>query len=502
MAAPPPSTPVIVGVGETANRSKRVEDAREPLDLMLDAVRKAIGDAGVQEEDIIPLIDTISVVPPWSWPYKDLPSLVASKLGVRNAKNLELGIHGGNQPVMLCDQAARQVASGEGKVAVITGGEALASLAACRKAGETPRGWTAPDPTQSSLDISNLDIRGKNVGTRHGMGLPIHVYPMYENASRAHRKQSYSDNNEESQEMYAAFDRTACSLEYSWRSGQRPKTAKEIGTPTERNRMICTPYPLLMNAFNNINLAAAAIVTTVHHAEALGIPLWERPCYHRSQAIEQSIDAAMRRSGIDKSDIDCYDFYSCFPIVPKLACRHLGLDPVSPSKPISLLGGLTSFGGAGNNYSLHAIAEMTRQIRNGSYKTGLILANGGVLTYQHAICLSSAPRRDSSPYPGGDAQPELVEAGDVPVPVFDELADGEATIEAFTVEFDRKGQPRQALIIGILDGNGHRFLANHGDQLTLRKLCDTNLEPVGMKGTVRTQSDGRNTFVLGPGGKL
>ncbi len=46
--------------------------------------------------------------------------------------------------------------------------------------------------------------------------------------------------------------------------------------------------------------------------------------------------------------------YSCFPIVPKLACQHLGLPILDSPKPITLLGGLTSFGGAGNNYSLHA----------------------------------------------------------------------------------------------------------------------------------------------------
>lgn len=43
----------------------------------------------------------------------------------------------------------------------------------------------------------------------------------------------------------------------------------------------------------------------------------------------------------------------CFPIVPKLACSHLGLNLEHPGKPITLLGGLTSFGGAGNNYSMH-----------------------------------------------------------------------------------------------------------------------------------------------------
>ena len=45
--------------------------------------------------------------------------------------------------------------------------------------------------------------------------------------------------------------------------------------------------------------------------------------------------------------------YSCFPIVPKLACQHLSLAFTESRRPITLLGGLTSFGGAGNNYSMH-----------------------------------------------------------------------------------------------------------------------------------------------------
>jgi len=38
--------------------------------------------------------------------------------------------------------------------------------------------------------------------------------------------------------------------------------------------------------------------------------------------------------------------------VPKLAADHLGL-PINGGKSLTLLGGLTSFGGAGNNYSMH-----------------------------------------------------------------------------------------------------------------------------------------------------
>ena len=81
--------------------------------------------------------------------------------------------------------------------------------------------------------------------------------------------------------------------------------------------------------------------------------VWLRPNFHSSPSISRSIDAALEVSGVSKTDIDLLDFYSCFPIVPKLAAHHLGLSVSKPEKPITLLGGLTSFGGAGNNYSMH-----------------------------------------------------------------------------------------------------------------------------------------------------
>jgi hypothetical protein len=81
--------------------------------------------------------------------------------------------------------------------------------------------------------------------------------------------------------------------------------------------------------------------------------VWERPNFHSSPSISRSLDAGIKVSGLTKEDIDLYDFYSCFPIVPKFASAHLGLPITKGSKPVTLLGGLTSFGGAGNNYSMH-----------------------------------------------------------------------------------------------------------------------------------------------------
>jgi len=201
-------------------------------------------------------------------------------------------------------------------------------------------------------------------------------------------------------------------------------------------------------------------------------------------------------------DIDIFDFYSCFPIVPKLACHHLGL-PIDSRKPITVLGGLTSFGGAGNNYSMHvcahpyiivctvlttqAITEITRQLRSGKGRHGLVLANGGVLSYQHAVCLSTLPGNDA--YPNGT---RLVDAD--PSPSVDETANGSAVIETYTVDFNRDNTPVRAYVIGRLE-NGHRFLANHGDAQTLAQMASWTEESIGKTGLVKTEH-GRNLSFL------
>jgi hypothetical protein len=47
-----------------------------------------------------------------------------------------------------------------------------------------------------------------------------------------------------------------------------------------------------------------------------------------------------------------------------------------------------------------------------------------------------------------------------------------------------------------------RFIANHGNELTLSMLANTELEPIGMKGFVDVGPDGRNFFTISPSAKL
>jgi acetyl-CoA acetyltransferase len=123
--------PIIVGVGDIKNRSITVADAKEPATLMLEAIQVAINDASSSSaSDLKSAIESIDVVKTWTWPYPDLPGLLAEKLGVeKSVKWKRYSDHGGDKPGKLFDEAAKRIAKGDCKVAIITGGEALASRA-------------------------------------------------------------------------------------------------------------------------------------------------------------------------------------------------------------------------------------------------------------------------------------------------------------------------------------------------------------------------------------
>lgn len=75
-------------------------------------------------------------------------------------------------------------------------------------------------------------------------------------------------------------------------------------------------------------------------------------------------------------------------------------------------------------------------------------------------------------------------------------------IQTYTVEFERDGTPTRGHIIGRLKKSDHRFLANDGDENTLRQLASGVKEQVGRCGFVRTVEDGRTLFVYNDLGKL
>jgi 3-oxoacyl-[acyl-carrier-protein] synthase III len=121
--------PIVVGVGDIKNKSLIIKDAVEPMQLMLKATQLAIADTNLSpsaSKQLQSNIDSISIVATWTWNYHDLPGLIGDKLGVKPKYKI-LSEHGGNSPAKLFDEAARQISFGQAKVALVTGGEALAS---------------------------------------------------------------------------------------------------------------------------------------------------------------------------------------------------------------------------------------------------------------------------------------------------------------------------------------------------------------------------------------
>jgi hypothetical protein len=83
-----------------------------------------------------------------------------------------------------------------------------------------------------------------DLGTEHSIGLPIHVYPLYENGFRAHRNQSIQENNNKSARMYAQFAKVAEKNPFAWNYGKPAATKETIRTVSKENRMICYPCTL------------------------------------------------------------------------------------------------------------------------------------------------------------------------------------------------------------------------------------------------------------------
>lgn len=97
---------------------------------------------------------------------------------------------------------------------------------------------------------------------------------------------------------------------------------------------------------------------------------------------------------------------------------------------------------------------MVSALRAGKGRTGLVLANGGIMTYQHVVLLSTQPRRGSPHYPSKPPLPEVIT--DIPCPPIAAQANGKAVIE---VGLPSPSPPtlyyvRSILISGMTDLHG------------------------------------------------
>jgi acetyl-CoA C-acetyltransferase len=491
---PDDRVPVIVGIGEITDRPKEIADGLEPLDLLEQALKRAEADSGAK---LLGEIGSLDIVNFLSWRYRDPEIQLAGRLGIK-PKHAYYGPVGGESPIRYLHEAAQRIARGECSVAAVGGAEAQSTATKAQRAGiDLP--WTpfAHDVAEPKRGAAFQ----KPIAVNLGVFTPVTVYPFYEAATAAHWGQTPREAMAESGRLWSTYSSAAAKNPNAWL--KRRFEPEEITTPTPDNRLIAWPYTKLMVANPTVNMGGAILMTSLAKARAANIPedrmvyVWggasaeeprdylTRDQFVQSHAQNAVLRAVMDLAGGDGRAFDAIELYSCFPCVPKMARRTLGLGPdVQPT----VTGGLTFFGAPLNTYMTHAACAMVRKLRAGAH-LGLLYGQGGFVTKHHGLVLSrQAPQAPLAQDTSVQAEADRHRGA---VPDFVTDGEGRGTVESFTVIYRRDGAVDHGVVMLRTPANARalaRVLAHDG--ATLAHLLNMDRTPVGSSGDIATADDG------------
>jgi acetyl-CoA C-acetyltransferase len=499
-----PRTPVLVGVGQF---TERIDDAdyrgMSAVELATEAAGAALADTGVGTAKVAAAIDTVfglrqfeisGPMPAARGKSNNYPRSVMNRLGGDPAR-VVLEPVGGQSPQKLVTEAGNAIVAGDADVVMIMGSEP----------GSTARYFANRDdkPDFTEHVEGQLEDRGHQIFSyitdytiQHGLtGAPVQ-YGLLENARRARLGLSVAEYRLKMAELFAPFSKVAAKNPFS--SSPVERSVEEILTVTDDNRMICDPYPRLLVARDTVNQGAAAVLMSVEAARRLGVPE-EKWIYVHGHAdmVEQAMldrvdlgagpasvmaaQEALRVAGLGVDDMATFDLYSCFPFPVFVICEALGLSADDP-RGLTLTGGLPYFGGPGNSYSLHGIAETVVEMRDKPGKFGFVGANGGILSKYSVGIYSTEPvewRTDRS----AELKEQITALPKVEVT---KEPDGAATIETYSVRYD--WPIRTGIIVGRLDSDGSRFMATTDDEDLVALMSDG--DPLGANISVWSTENG------------
>ena len=231
-------------------------------------------------------------------------------------------------------KAANRIGAGEAAICAIVGGEALRTAAALA-AAKAPA--TRPNALRDAAHRARTGY-----AQRHGLTVPVDVYPLYENAGRAARGEALAEGQAETGALWAGMSQVAAGCEHAWL--RQAVSAEDIVTPSERNRPIAFPYTKLQVANASVNQGAGFLVTSLAEARRRGLAedrlvyvghgaaahesrelSSKRDSFAASPSLAVSIERCLAMNGVTAADLTHVELYSCFPCVPKLARRVLEL---------------------------------------------------------------------------------------------------------------------------------------------------------------------------------
>lgn len=492
--------PIIIGVGQITHREKILDESVSAIDLAKMAIDACIQDTG--RSDILKFVDSLSVVFSFSECLESPIMKICKRIGVTPKFREETAI-GGNNPQLLVNRAADRIEAGEINVALLVGAETLYR-------DKSP--WELIDRKSLIKRLSNDpsilgDFRyGQSPHEMiHGASRAPYIYPLFENALRHHLNMGIAEYRESLKTYFRNMASAASGNPYAW--FKHDKQMGHVTEPTEKNPIFNFPYTKYMNPVLAVNQAAAIIVTDTDTARKLDIPrnkwvyihggteatdkwyISERISYHTSPVIRFTAEAALKAAALDVSDISFFDLYSCFPCAAIIAALEIGLQ-IDNLPPLSITGGLSYFGGAGNNYTMHAIAHAVERLRTHPEEYGLITGVGYYLT-KNAVGIYSGvePRKPWHREPKNIIQ-EKIDA--MESPAFCERPQGPATVETYTVLHDTPDGIPWPIIIARLD-SGERCFATTEKGSNLATQMEQE-EFIGYRGFVSSGEKGPNIF--------
>jgi len=498
--------PVIIGAGQVTKKEAAPVKTGSPVDLMAEAARVAAEDGGLTRDALgkADLLITTSLFSDDG--IVNPPGCVADKLDLPDARCRVSGF-GGIMPHAMLHRALKSVAENSAGLVILTGAEAQYTMQQAKNAG-TFDGWKVTSGRPCLPQLSPLGLFDGACETEHlhSLSLPAIVYPMFENALRRRYGRSVEEHAQKIGGLMSGFSRVAAKNPRSW--FQESFTAGEILAVSDANRNTAFPYTKRMNAMLGVNQAAALIVTSEAQARKMGVDrskwvyvhgyaeagdhwhILEREGYGFSPAIEMVGRTALAQAGMAIGDMDFLDLYSCFPVAVQVTRDMLGI-AVTDARPLTVTGGLPYFGGPGNNYVMHAMAQMVETLREHPGRTGLVTGNSFYMTkHSAAVCSTRPPENRAAVVDDIRLCQKAVDLR--PKHEMDPLPSGPATVETYTVTYDRNNLPSAGIVIGKED-NGKRFAAftPHDPSLFSAMIQE---DFCGITGTV-TSKDKLNLFI-------
>ncbi len=479
--------PVIIGVGQfQMDVPENLEGALGPIDIAAKAIEIALLDTGLKGLEA--KVDRLTAIrtfgdsgPTFPCPFgasKNMPRSIGTRANL-SPETLIYSPVGGDQPQTQVFEAAKAIFQMQSELAVVCGGEAIANMKAAMRAA-VALDWSDEPEDEGLIDEGpfpdGLPLHPEEI--RHGMMLPIQYYAMMETARRLELGLSVEDYQKQVGDLFAPF--ADCASKNPFAQFKKNMPAQEIANPSPQNPMLVSPFTKAMVAKDGVNQGAAIVLTSYKNACDWGVPsdkfiflhgfaktkerhLTVRSDPSRSPALELALNGAMCMAGVETLKVSHADLYSCFPIV---VFNSKGVLNKATLKSLTQTGGLPFFGGPGNNYTLHGIAEMVETLRKNPADFGVVQGNGGFMSKHSVGIYGAVPPAEDIYNLENDFQKTLDGAPKVKI---ETQASGEGKLLSYCLSY-QKGIPKNAIILAELSSGNHTLARYEGDLTALSNL--------------------------------